>query len=131
MSKFTERYNKGGNYEKSAPKNAEYCKLEDLEEKVIYPIDALYINTKGKFGDSGVILSGNKLINLPQHLTETIKQMRSDEELTTDINKGLFGFTVYKYTGRNGDGYSANWCDIVPQQKADDTLEITDDMLPF
>ena len=132
MSKFTERYNKGGNYEKSTPKGATYYKLSELQEKKVYPVNALYINTKSKFGDSGVILSGKRLINLPQHLTPTIKEMRADQELTDDINKGYFGFTVYRYEGSNGAGFSVNWCDIVPDnEKTGDQLDISDDDLPF
>lgn len=128
MSKFTERYNKGVSYAKSIPDNAMYVKLADLKEQTVYPVEALFINTKSKFGESGVILSGDKLVNLPQHLTPTIKEMRSDEELTDDINAGLFGFTVYSYSGRNGKGYSVNWCDIKPKQG--DPIEIKDTDLP-
>lgn len=132
MSKFTDRYNKGGHYEKSTPKNAKYYKLAQLQEKKVYPVDALYINTKGKFGDSGVILSGDSLINLPQHLTPTIKEMRADQELTDDINKGYFGFTVYRYEGSNGTGFSVNWCDIVPDnEKTGEQINVSDDDLPF
>ena len=128
MSKFTDRYNKGGHYEKSAPKDATYYKLAQLQEKKVYPVDALYINTKSKFGDAGVILSGESLINLPQHLTPTIKEMRADQELTEAINKGYFGFTVYRYEGSNGTGFSVNWCDILPD---DEKIVVSNDDLPF
>ena len=132
MSKFTDRYNKGGHYEKSAPKDATYYKLAQLQEKKVYPVDALYINTKSKFGDAGVILSGDKLVNLPQHLTPTIKEMRADQELTDAINKGYFGFKVYQYKGSNGTGFSVNWGDIVPDnEKTGDQIDITDNDLPF
>ena len=132
MSKFTDRYNKGGHYEKSIPENAKYFKLKELDLKKVYPVDALYINTKSKFGDAGVILSGDKLVNLPQHLTPTIRDMKSDEELTDDINAGYFGFTVYQYKGSNGTGFSVNWCDIMPEnEKEGEQRDISDKDLPF
>lgn len=132
MSKFTERYNKGVNYTKSAPKGAEYYKLSQLKRDVVYPVDALYINTKGRYGDEGVILSMGVLVNLPQHLTETIKEMRSDNELTDAINKGSFGFKVYQYDANNGSGYSVNWVDIDPNTKEQTTqTDVNKDDLPF
>lgn len=132
MSKFTEHYNKGGNYTKSAPKGAEYYKLSQLQRDVVYPVDALYINTKGRYGDEGVVLSMGVLVNLPQHLTETVKEMRSDNELTDAINKGSFGFKVYQYDGTNGSGYSVNWVDIDPNTKEQTTqTDVNQDDLPF
>lgn len=132
MSKFAERYNKGGNYTKSAPKGAKYYKLTQLQEKRVYPVDAIYINTKGRYGDEGVILSMGVLVNLPQHLTATVKEMRSDSELTDAINKGEFGFKVYKYEGANGSGYSVNWVDIDPNTKDQTSqTDVNKDDLPF
>ena len=132
MSKFTERYNKGGNYTKSAPKGAEYYKLSQLQRDVVYPVDALYINTKGRYGDEGVVLSKGVLVNLPQHLTETVKEMRSDNELTDAINKGEFGLKVYQYEGANGSGYSVNWVDIDPETKEATTqTDVNKDDLSF
>ena len=132
MSKFAERYNKGGNYTKSAPKGAEYYKLSKLQRDVVYPVDALYINTKGRYGDEGVVLTMGVLVNLPQHLTETVKEMRSDNELTDAINKGEFGFKVYQYDGTNGSGYSVNWVDIDPNTKEQTSqTDVNQDDLPF
>ena len=86
-----------------------FTKLKDLELDKKYTIQALFINTKGKFGDQGVIYTNEFIINLPNHLLDLIKDLRSDEEVTEAINNRQLAFTVYSYatdTGRSG--YSIN-----------------------
>lgn len=66
-----------------------------------YPIEALFINTKGKFGDQGVIISGDYIVNLPNHLTEMIEDMRQDSEMVDAINQRLFDFEIYEFESKN------------------------------
>ena len=87
----------------------QFAKLSELTEGTKYTIQALFINTKGKFGDQGVIYTNEFIINLPNHLLDLIKDLRSDEEVTEAINNRQLAFTVYSYatdTGRSG--YSIN-----------------------
>lgn len=86
-----------------------FAKLQDLSEGVKYTIQALFINTKGKFGDQGVIYTQDKIINLPKHLLELIKDLRSDDEVTSAINARQLAFEVYSYNTDEGrKGYSIN-----------------------
>lgn len=90
-------------------KERTFAKLQDLSEGVKYTIEALFINTKGKFGDQGVIYTQDNIINLPKHLLELIKDLRSDEEVTSAINSRQLAFEVYSYNTDEGrKGYSIN-----------------------
>lgn len=87
----------------------EFAKLSELELKTKYTILALFINTSGKFGDQGVIYTEDKMVNLPNHLTQLIKDLRSDSEVTQAINERELAFEVYSYESDNGrSGYSIN-----------------------
>lgn len=79
-----------------------YIGLDKLTEGKIYPIEAIYINTKGKFEDSPVLATIDDtgtpvLVNCPPHLTETARQIMEDEEAVKEINAGKAGFKVYIY----------------------------------
>lgn len=110
------QYNKGTNYEYDSEVERQYISLSDLFEgngdKATYPVEALFINTKSKFGNAPVIVSGGYLVNAPSHLTETVTEMRGNSELTDLINAGKVGFTVYEYTNQYGKRYSLNWCEL-------------------
>lgn len=116
MTKFSSKYNKGVGFTRKAVENAVYTNLKELfskyEENKIYVVQALYINTKGKFGDSPVALVNGNLVNLPSHLTDTVKEMIKDEPLVNAINEDLFGFKIYYYEKNGKQGYSVNWVDI-------------------
>lgn len=90
----------------------EFAKLQELTEGTRYTIQALFINRKGKFGDQGVIYTEDKIINLPKHLLELVKELRADNEVTQAINERQLAFEVYNYSTDEGRvGYSIN---IVP-----------------
>ena len=86
---------------------------KDLGTEHTYPIEAIFINTKSKFGDNGVIYCRNYMINLPVHLTKLCEDLRQDSEFVEAVNEGQVGFEVYQYEGKNGVGYSIN---LVPYQ---------------
>ena len=116
MTNFASKYNRGLGFTRKAVENAIYTNLKELfgkyGEKKMYVIQALYINTKGKYGDSPIALVNGNLVNLPSHLTETVKEMLKDEELIQAINDDEFGFTIYHYEKDGKQGYSVNWVDI-------------------
>ena len=87
----------------------EFAKLQELTEGTRYTIQALFINTKGKFGDQGVIYTQDKIVNLPKHLLELVKELRADNEVTQAINERQLAFEVYSYSTDEGrTGYSIN-----------------------
>ena len=94
----------------------EYKKLEELykEGKVnIFPLKALYINTKGKFGDRPLAVTDKCFVNLPNHLLETVREMLNDAELIEAINADKVAFEIYAYEDKtyNKLCYSINWVD--------------------
>ncbi len=73
----------------------------------------MYINTKSRYGDAPVVVTDECVVNLPSFLLDTVKEMIADDELTTAINSGMFGFKIYEYEGNNGYGLSVNWLDFL------------------
>ncbi|WVH10366.1 single stranded DNA-binding protein [Staphylococcus phage vB_SauR_SW25] len=95
-------------------KEREFIKLSELVEKYgmkkEYIVRALFINKESKFGEQGVIVTDDYNVNLPNHLTELIKDMRQDEDVVNIINAGEVQFTIYEYENKKGQkGYSINF----------------------
>lgn len=90
----------------------EFISLKDFAKKMgtenTYPIEAIFINTKSKFGDNGVIYCRNYMINLPIHLTKLCEDLRQDNDFVEAVNDGQVGFNIYQYEGKHGLGYSIN-----------------------
>lgn len=115
--------------EKSRP----YTNLETLYKKhgkdKVYKVLGLYIN-EGKFGEQGSAVLEDEQVNLPKHLNNVVKEIRSDEKLISDINAGLVGFSIYEYIPKNYNNikaYSIRWVDIEPE----DFTEVDIDDVPF
>lgn len=91
-----------------------YFKLSEIYEEfgdAVLPIKSLFISNKGRYGDTPVIISSDRFVNLPSHLVSTVKAIIADDEAVTAINEGKFGFTVYQYhnDAYNRDCYSINF----------------------
>ena len=111
------KYSNGGiRFDYDNEKEREYIKLGELDSSKTYPIEALFINTKGKFGDQGVIISGDYIVNLPQHLTEMIEDMRQDAEMVEAINDRLFDFEIYEFESKKYNRVS-HGINLVPSEK--------------
>ena len=93
------------------------AELQLADEGVKYTILAIFINTKGKFGDQGVLITNDFQVNLPPHLLDLSKELRQDEEVIEAINNRELAFEVYIYNGKNGKGYSIN---LVPSEKSNE-----------
>ena len=115
---FLNKYNKSEKkFNAVIGDNVNYLSLNDLvvshKNTDVFKIDGLYINTKSKFGERPIVLTGNYLVNLPQHLTDTVKQMINDSDLVQMVNNGQVGFSFYAYQGKDGRIYnSINWVEI-------------------
>ena len=83
-------------------------------EKHVLPIHGLYINTKGNFDDAPVAALDDCYVNLPAHLTETVREVLKDSKAIAAINEGHVGITVYQYHQRrfNKECYSIRWVDM-------------------
>src|SRR5699024_5290335 len=92
-------------------KERDFKKLVELyqqQPKARYTILAVFINTKGKFGDQGVFITDYFQVNLPPHLLDLSQELRQDEEVIEAINNRELEFEIYEYNGENGKGYSIN-----------------------
>jgi len=101
-------------------KQRDFMKLAELQENTKYTILAVFINTKGKFGDQGLFVTNDFQVNLPPHLLDLAHDLRQDQEIIEAINNRELAFEIYQYNGKNGVGYSLN---LVPseQPQQDDT----------
>lgn len=113
-----DKYNKEKLFDFDTPEDFEYKALSDLfndnGEAKVYPVKALYINTKSRYGDAPVIVTDTCLVNVPSHMTDTVKQMLADREAVDDINAGKVGFTIYQYEAkkRSGKFFNVKWVDL-------------------
>lgn len=112
---FASKHNRGGKFTFKAPEGFNYLKLEQLDKKKVYPVKALFIGTKGKYGESSVIVTDESYVNLPKNMNEEIKAIINDEDDVADINAGKVGFVVREYTLEEYPGktfYNVEFVDI-------------------
>lgn len=111
------KYNVGGQrFNFNIPETHDFISLKELFERNgsnnAYIIMAYFINTKGKFGDNPVIATPDYLVNIPSHMTEVMKEMRTDPEVVQAINNAELGFTIYSYENSYGTNYSIQFIDL-------------------
>lgn len=90
--------------------DASYKKLADLDTTATYSVRGLFVNSKSRYPHA-VAVSDAFYIDLPSHMTETVKAMIDDPETVDAINKALVGVRVYTYTRDGRTLYSAKWVD--------------------
>lgn len=110
------KYNKtGSKFNTTISENARYINLKNLYEDYgnkVHKMKMFFINKKGKYGDHPVVYTGEWLVDIPQHMTETFKQIYNDDETIDDINNGRVGFNVVSYTKNHKQCYSIEFVDI-------------------
>ena len=82
-----------------------------------FKVGSIYINSKGKYGEHGVIITSEPdlLIDCPNHMTDTIREMLKDDEVVEAVNAGLLGVRAYKYDTKNaaaGFAYGLEFIDF-------------------
>lgn len=102
-------------------KDRDFKKLNDLELGKKYTILALFINTKGKLGDQGILIIDDYQVNMPLHLTDLAKELRQDEEVIEAINNRELAFEIYEYTNDFGKARSLNLVPSTEQDVQDDS----------
>lgn len=112
---FSKRYNK----EKVFTINTstfEYFSLEEMyqDEETVYPVRGVYINNKSLYDPAPVLATDRYYVNLPAHMVDECRDIISDRQAISAINRGLVGFTIYNYHQErfNKDCYSIKWVDI-------------------
>lgn len=112
------KYNKTKLFDFSIPSEYKYVSLSELFQKngkdKIYPVYAMYINKKSRYGDAPIVATDTCLVNLPSHLLETVKDMMKDDEVVDACNEKKLGFQIYQYENKQRKElcFSVNWVDM-------------------
>lgn len=109
------KYNRGSRFTAEIPDNLPFMKLSELgETNTPFIILTMWINTKGKFGAHPVIATADGLVDFPNAMTVTVREMIKDDEVIEAVNNGKLGFTIRKYhTNKyNRDAYTADFVDL-------------------
>lgn len=112
--------NKGtSKFDFQIPENTEFCKLAELQAvSVPIVVRGFYINKKGKYADHPVAIAtygeNVKLVDLPAHMTDTIKNLMADDDAVSEINAGHCGLKLTSYISRkyNCQCYGADFYNI-------------------
>lgn len=67
-------------------------------EGMVYPLTAIFINKKSKYGDHPVFATNKFFVDAPGHMMETVNDILADADAISCINEGKVGFTLYEYT---------------------------------
>lgn len=98
----------------------QYTKLADIfnsenegGKDVIHNINGLYVH-KSQLGDSPVIIDekNKRLVNLPSHTAETVREILADDEAVETIKAGKVGYTIYEYDSHGKKCYSISFVDL-------------------
>lgn len=116
---FAAKYNKGTKFSIDTT-GYTYKKISDIVNDngldPVYVVAALFVNTKGKFDDHPVaaLPQIEALVDLPSHMTESVKEILQDPEAVADIDSGKVGIKFEKYIAKtyNRECLGCRWVDI-------------------
>ena len=116
---FESKHKKGGIQWGIDTADFEYFKLEDLFKKdgadATYQLCGVFINRNKtekelkEYGPSVVAILGDKLVNLPSHMADEVKDIMADEEDVADIKAGNVWFRIRSYESHGKTCYSPDW----------------------
>lgn len=116
---FASKHKKGGIQWGIDTTDFEYFKLEDLFKKdgadATYQLCGVFINRNKtekelkEYGPSVVAILGDKLVNLPSHMADEVKDIMADEEDVADIKAGNVWFRIRSYESHGKTCYSPDW----------------------
>lgn len=118
MKTFANKYNKT-TFEIDTT-DFKYVKLTDIfnskEEggkDVIHHIDGFYVHNS-PLGCSPVIIDveNKRLVNLPSHTADTVREILSDTEAIEVVKAGKVGYTIYEYESHSKKCYSISFVDL-------------------
>lgn len=90
-----------------------YNSADDGGNDTIHKINGIYVH-KSQLGDSPVIIDADKkrLVNLPSHTAETVREILADDEAVQAIKDGKVGYTIYEYESHGKKCYSIIFVDL-------------------
>lgn len=118
---FAKRHNQASaQFDYELQDHHDFMSLADIKGNYgideVHAVRMLYINKHGHYGDAPAIVTDDHIVNAPQHLLATVKDVLNDAESVNMINKGLVGFKLYEYENKFGKQLSIEWVDIEPDE---------------
>lgn len=100
--------------------NFDYFSLQELfeendeDEDKVYPVYAIYINTKGKYEDAPVVALEDRYVNLPANQLDAANEILASDSAIQAINNGNCGIQIRKYYKKKFDRwcYTVDWVNI-------------------
>lgn len=115
---FNERFNKRNLFSFDGS-SLPYAKLAELVEHNIIgegeviTVHGMFTHSKSKFGKTGVIVTDDYNIDVPDHLISMIEEVISDASLIEAVNDGHCGFAVRSYKdNKDITRFSGSFVDI-------------------
>ena len=112
---IADKYNKVTNrFEFQSDSTFDFFRLSDLyneDPEAVHIVRALWVNEGGNYGPTPVATLEDRYINLPKHLTDTVKDMIADSEAVDAINAQKLGFKVRTYESNGNTCYSVTFVD--------------------
>ena len=110
------KYNRqGGRFTAEIPEDLPFMRLSELRDtNTPFIILSMWINSKGIYGAHPVVATPSALVDFPNTMTDTVKEMIKDDEVIDAVNNRKLGFTVRKYHSNkyNRDAYTADFVDL-------------------
>ena len=115
---FASRHKKGGIQWGIDTEGFEYYALKDLfeiDETAVWNLRGVFINKNKtekelkEYGPSVVGILPDRLINLPNHMLEEVKEMMASEEDIEELKAGKVFFRIRTYESHGKTCYSPDW----------------------
>ena len=105
--------NKTGYKWKVDGKDFPFKKLSEYSEGDMLTARGFYINSKGKYKPHPIVILDDVKVDLPEHLTETVKLILENVEMCEAVDNGKCMLEVYKYdSSQRKDCYSVKFLDV-------------------
>lgn len=117
MGSFASKYNRASKFTYDT-NGFGYMSLADLFNangaNKIYPLTAVYINTRSQFGNAPVFATTDCYVNVPKHMLDAANDILSDDEAIKAINDRQVGFKIHTYIQKrfNRVCYGVNFVDV-------------------
>ena len=114
---FASKHNKGAIDWGVDSNDFPFVKREDAfkeNQEAVHKVFGLYINTKGNFKDHPVAICDGYKLDLPDYMTEEVRDILKTPEDIEDIKAGKVGFTLQAFVDKKYKKlcYGVNWVDI-------------------
>jgi len=116
---FASRFNKGAQFDIDTT-GFEYTKLSNIYNDKkrggadnIHTFNGCFI-FNGKIETAPVFIDSKhkELINIPAHMTDTVRDILNDADAVAAIREGKVGYTIYEYESHGRKCYGINFVDL-------------------